>query len=155
MNRRERRTLLIFWLTVALLLLAAFATEAEYRSPGLHKRHDGRRGGNYHLPAGVHMIFSRFLVSGSVHAPSYDPTPRIGPETLSDRRSLPFFRWSDSLARPDRQARPGQGPFDRLRFWTVRHHLTVRLAPYQASRTPSLFRDATWATLLYWQELLD
>ena len=32
MNRRERRTLLIFWLTVALLLLAAFATEAEYRS---------------------------------------------------------------------------------------------------------------------------
>ena len=98
------------------------------------------------------MIFSRFLVSGSVHAPSYDPTRRIGPET-SDRRSWPFFRWLDVLARPDRQARPGQGPFDRLRFWTVRHHLRTRLALYQASRIPSLFRDATWATLVYWQQL--
>jgi len=32
MIRRERRAVLIFWLTVALLILGAFAAEAQFRN---------------------------------------------------------------------------------------------------------------------------
>jgi hypothetical protein len=32
MTRQERRTVLIFWLTIGLLLLGAFAAEAQYRN---------------------------------------------------------------------------------------------------------------------------
>lgn len=46
-------------------------------------------------------------------------------------------------------------PFDRLKFYTVPHGLTKRLAPYEASAMPAVFRYSHWATLRYWMLLLD
>lgn len=58
------------------------------------------------------------------------------------------------------QAGSGKGnrsrpPFDRLQWWTVRHQLVHRLAPYRASDVSLMFRQATWGTILYWSQLLD
>lgn len=65
---------------------------------------------------------------------------------LARRLSVPGA--GDPLPRP-------REPFDRLRFWQVPHGLTKRLAPYEASAMPSVFRYSHWATLRYWMLLLD
>lgn len=46
-------------------------------------------------------------------------------------------------------------PFDRLKFWTIRHELTRRLKPYQATDVSLMFRQASWGTLVMWSMLLD
>lgn len=44
---------------------------------------------------------------------------------------------------------------DRLKPYQVSHELVHRLKPYEVTDLPLMFRNATWATLVYWQQLLD
>lgn len=89
------------------------------------------------------------------YPPLRNPHPLSGSEDISPAHaSHSLFGWPGD--RPGRLAKlPARAPFDRLKFWTVHHELTYRLLPYKASATPSVFRSASWGTLLRWSMLLD
>jgi hypothetical protein len=98
---------------------------------------------------GVVIDWSTLLWPDEVHMisePSSDPPSayhRGGSEYSPAHRFLRFLRWPDDPEAGSPIPRPRE------------HLLLDRLAPYQASEVPSLFREASWSTLVYWQNLLD
>lgn len=84
---------------------------------------------------------------------SPNTTPAVGSEYSPATASPSLFKW---LGGPGRFAKePAREPFDRLQWWTIRHELTRRLNPYQASDVSLMFRQASWGTLVMWSLLLD